>query len=168
MNADFWFTILAILALIMLSAFFSGSETALTAASRARMHAFEKAGDQRAAIVQRLILTRERLIGALLLGNNLVNILASALATSLFINLFGDSGVVYATLVMTAVVLVFAEVMPKTLAISNPDRFALTVSPVVRGRLDSTSTPASPIRMFCQPMRNCAVRWICSIMRAVW
>ncbi|MEH6727609.1 MAG: HlyC/CorC family transporter, partial [Hyphomicrobiales bacterium] len=86
----------------------------------------------RAAIVQRLIQTRERLIGALLLGNNLVNILASALATSLFINLFGDTGVVYATLVMTVVVLVFAEVMPKTLAISNPDRFALTVSPAVR------------------------------------
>lgn len=132
MSAALWFTILAILALIMLSAFFSGSETALTAASRARMHAFEKSGDQRAAIVQRLILTRERLIGALLLGNNLVNILASALATSLFIGLFGDTGVAYATLVMTAVVLVFAEVMPKTLAIANPDRFALTVSPVVR------------------------------------
>ncbi len=132
MTTALWLTILAILVLIIISAFFSGSETALTAASRARMHAFEKAGDQRAAIVQRLIQTRERLIGALLLGNNLVNILASALATSLFINLFGDTGVVYATLVMTVVVLVFAEVMPKTLAISNPDRFALTVSPAVR------------------------------------
>lgn len=132
MTTALWLTILAILVLIIISAFFSGSETALTAASRARMHAFEKAGDQRAAIVQRLIQTRERLIGALLLGNNLVNILASALATSLFINLFGDTGVVYATLVMTAVVLVFAEVMPKTLAISNPDRFAITVSPIVR------------------------------------
>ncbi|WP_306259180.1 HlyC/CorC family transporter [Pararhizobium sp. IMCC21322] len=132
MTSALWLTILAIMVLIIVSAFFSGSETALTAASRARMHAFEKAGDERAAIVQRLIQTRERLIGALLLGNNLVNILASALATSLFITLFGDTGVVYATLVMTAVVLVFAEVMPKTLAISNPDRFALTVSPVVR------------------------------------
>lgn len=132
MTSALWLTILAIMVLIIVSAFFSGSETALTAASRARMHAFEKAGDERAATVQRLIQTRERLIGALLLGNNLVNILASALATSLFITLFGDTGVVYATLVMTAVVLVFAEVMPKTLAISNPDRFALTVSPVVR------------------------------------
>ncbi|MCR9237985.1 MAG: HlyC/CorC family transporter [Alphaproteobacteria bacterium] len=132
MTSALWLTILAIMVLIIVSAFFSGSETALTAASRARMHAFEKAGDERAAIVQRLIQTRERLIGALLLGNNLVNILASALATSLFITLFGDTGVVYATLVMTAVVLVFAEVMPKTLAISNPDRFALTVSPVLR------------------------------------
>ncbi|MGJ8535249.1 MAG: HlyC/CorC family transporter [Alphaproteobacteria bacterium] len=132
MTSALWLTILAIMVLIIVSAFFSGSETALTAASRARMHAFEKAGDERAAIVQRLIQTRERLIGALLLGNNLVNILASALATSLFITLFGDTGVVYATLVMTAVVLVFAEVMPKTLAISNPDRFALTVSPILR------------------------------------
>lgn len=132
MTSVLWFTVVAVLTLIVLSAFFSGSETALTAASKARMHALEKAGDRRASIVQRLIQNRERLIGALLLGNNLVNILASALATSLFITLFGESGVVYATLVMTALVLVFAEVLPKTLAITNPDKFALVVSPVVR------------------------------------
>ena len=127
-----WFTGLVIFLLIALSGFFSGSETALTAASRARMHQKEKNGDAGARAVNQLLHMRERLIGSLLLGNNLVNIMASALATSLFITLFGEAGVVYATLVMTLVVLVFAEVLPKTWAISNPDSFALRVAPYVR------------------------------------
>ena len=127
-----WLAIVAIFVLLFLSGFFSGSETALTAASRARMHQMEKTGDWRARVVSLLIANRERLIGALLLGNNLVNILASALATSVFLSLFGDAGVALATLVMTALVLVFAEVLPKTWAISNPERFALAVAPIVR------------------------------------
>lgn len=122
----------AIVLLLLFSGFFSGSETALTAASRARMHHLAEEGDKRARIVLRLTEDRERLIGAILLGNNLVNILASALATSLFLALFGDAGVVYATLVMTAVVLIFAEVAPKTLAITNTDRVALAVSQPLR------------------------------------
>ncbi len=125
-------TVLAILVLIVLSGFFSGSETAVTAASRARMHALERKGEQRAGIVNKLIAARERLIGALLLGNNLVNILASALATSLFVSMFGDAGVAVATLVMTALVLIFAEVLPKTFAINNADRMALAVAPILR------------------------------------
>ncbi|MEZ5840407.1 MAG: HlyC/CorC family transporter [Hyphomicrobiales bacterium] len=132
MTGTFWLTTGLILLLIVMSAFFSGSETALTAASRARMLHLEKSGTARASLVGRLIQARERLIGALLLGNNLVNILASALATTLFLELFGDAGVVYATLVMTAVVLIFAEVLPKTWAIGDPDRFALAVAPIVR------------------------------------
>lgn len=127
-----WLAIGAIFVLLALSGFFSGSETALTAASRARMHQMEKGGDKRAGLVARLISARERLIGALLLGNNLVNILASALATSVFLDLFGDAGVALATLIMTALVLIFSEVLPKTWAISNPDNFALAVAPVVR------------------------------------
>jgi magnesium and cobalt exporter, CNNM family len=122
----------AIVGLIVVSAFFSGSETALTAASRARIYQLEKSGDRRALIVTQLLEIRERLIGALLLGNNLVNILASAMATSLAIRLFGDAGVVYATIVMTALVVVFAEVLPKTYAIIHPDKVALIVSPAVR------------------------------------
>ncbi len=129
---EIWISIAAIFVLLVLSGFFSGSETALTAASRARMHQLEKSGDRRAAVVSRLIAARERLIGALLLGNNLVNILASALATNVLLNIFGDAGVVYATLVMTAMVLIFSEVLPKTWAISRPDQFALAVSPIVR------------------------------------
>ena len=131
MTTLFWMSAAAIPVLIILSAFFSGSETALTAASRARMMAMEKSGDKRAGIVGRLIQERERLIGALLLGNNLVNILASALATSFFLALFGQAGVVYATLAMTLVVLVFGEVLPKTLAIGDPDRFSRAIAPVV-------------------------------------
>ncbi|ADZ68780.1 HlyC/CorC family transporter [Polymorphum gilvum] len=131
-ESTIWVAIGAILLLIVLSGFFSGSETALTAASRARMHQLEKAGDQRAGLVSRLISARERLIGALLLGNNIVNIFASALATSVFLSLFGEAGVAIATLVMTVLVVVLAEVMPKTWAISNPERFALAVAPVVR------------------------------------
>ncbi|TYC53628.1 HlyC/CorC family transporter [Rhodobacterales bacterium] len=127
-----WLAIAAIFVLLFLSGFFSGSETALTAASRARIHQLEKTGDWRAGLAARLISSRERLIGALLLGNNLVNILASALATSVFLTLFGDAGVALATLVMTALVLIFAEVLPKTWAISNPEKFALAVSPIVR------------------------------------
>lgn len=125
-------TLLAIFVLLCLSAFFSGSETALTASSRARMHQLQKSGEIRAEIVATLLETKERLIGALLLGNNLVNILASALATSAFIQLLGDGGVLAATIVMTVLVLVFAEVLPKTWAITTPDRFALAVARPVR------------------------------------
>jgi Mg2+/Co2+ transporter CorB len=122
----------AIVGLLILSAFFSGSETALTAASRARMHALEEDGNKRARIVNRLLEVRERFIGAILLGNNLANIAASALATTLFLQLFGDEGVVYATIVMTVIVVLFAEVLPKTYAIVNADRMALFVAPIVR------------------------------------
>lgn len=125
-------TIGAILGLIALSAFFSGSETALTATSRARMHELQRRGVRRASVVQSLIAMPERLLGAILLGNNLVNILASALTTNLLVVMFGGPGVVFATLVMTALVLVFGEVMPKTYAIIHPDRFSLAVGPIIR------------------------------------
>lgn len=122
----------AIVLLLLLSAFFSGSETALTATSKARMLALEKDRNDAAARVGRLIEDRESLIGAILLGNNLVNILASSIAAAVFLAMFGDAGVPIATLVMTALVLVFAEVMPKTYALSNPDRLAMLVSLPIR------------------------------------
>jgi Mg2+/Co2+ transporter CorB len=121
-----------VLVLLLFSAFFSGSETALTAASRARMHQLEKGGDDRAKIVTRLMQARERLIGALLIGNNVVNILASTLAASVFLTLFGEWGVAYATAMMTVLVIIFSEVMPKMAAIANPERFALAAAPLVR------------------------------------
>ena len=124
--------ILAIVALLVLSAFFSGSETALTAASRARLHHLEREGNRRARLVNRLAARKERLIGAILLGNNAVNIFASALATSVLIGLAGEAGIAYATIGMTALVLVFAEVLPKTYALANADRVALAVAPVMR------------------------------------
>lgn len=125
-------TLGAIIGLLIVSAFFSGSETSLTAASRARMHALEEDENKHAKLVNRLLAARERLIGAILLGNNLANIAASALATSLFLQVFGEAGVAYATIVMTILVVVFAEVLPKTYAIINADRMALAVAPIIR------------------------------------
>ncbi|WP_424984136.1 HlyC/CorC family transporter [Maritalea sp. S77] len=132
LTLTFWISVGAIIVLLALSGFFSGSETALTAASRARIHHWVKAGKSGASIVEKLIADKERLIGALLLGNNLVNILASSLATSVLISLFGDTGVIYATLVMTLLVVIFSEVLPKTWAISKPDEFSLGVGRFVR------------------------------------
>ncbi|MGB1025170.1 MAG: HlyC/CorC family transporter, partial [Rhodospirillaceae bacterium] len=124
-------TLSIILFLIMLSAMFSGSETALTAASKAMMHDLEKKGDRRAGLVNRLIAQRERLIGTILLGNNLVNILASAIATSFFIELVGEAGVVYATFIMTVLVLLFAEILPKTIALTHTTAVARLVAPIM-------------------------------------
>jgi Mg2+/Co2+ transporter CorB len=123
-----WFVLAAVLVCILLSAFFAGSETALTASSRASMHRLEKQGNQRAALVNRLVEARERMIGALLFGNNAVNIAASSLATGVLLTWFGEVGVVYATVVMTVLIVVFAEVLPKTAAFNAPDRIALAVA----------------------------------------
>lgn len=122
----------AVVFLILLSGFFSGSETALTAASKARLHRLEQNGVKRAGLVTKLISEPERLIGAILLGNNLVNIAASALATTIFLSLIGPQGVYYATLVMTTVVVIFAEVLPKTYAIRDSERTAMRVAPILR------------------------------------
>lgn len=122
----------SILVLLLLSGFFSGSETALTAVSKARMLTLEKERNKAAGRVNHLIEDRESLIGAILLGNNLVNIMASSIAAAMFLVLFGEAGVPIATLVMTALVLIFSEVMPKTYALSNPDRLAMAVSLPIR------------------------------------
>lgn len=132
MGIGFLLSVIAILILLVLSGFFSGSETAFTAASRVRMHNLEQDGDHRAAIVNKIREHKDRMIGALLLGNNLVNILASALATSVLIKIFGEAGVVYATLVMTMLVLVFAEVLPKTYALHHAEPMAMRVAPILR------------------------------------
>jgi len=131
MDGELVFSILGVVVLLVLSALFSGSETALTAVSRARLHQLERRGVRRAARVNRLIARPERLIGAILLGNNLVNILASALATSILIAMFGNAGVAYATMIMTALVVIFSEVLPKTYALNRPNRTALAAAPLV-------------------------------------
>ncbi len=132
MDMTVWITIGTILILVAISAFFSGAETALTGASRARMHQLEQEGNRRARLVNRLREQKEQMIGALLLGNNAINILGSAMATSLMIRLFGDHGVLYATGIMTGLILIFAEVMPKTYAINYADSAALLVARPVR------------------------------------
>jgi len=113
--------------LLLFSAFFSGSETSLTAASRARMHQLEKDGNKRATLVSKLLNMRERLLGAILLGNNFVNILASSIMAGLMLSIVGEAGIIYATIITTALILIFAEVLPKTYAISQPDKMALHV-----------------------------------------
>ena len=131
MEAEMLAIIGGIAVLLALSAYFSGSETALTAHSRPRMHLLEQQGDQRAGIVNRLYAQKEKLIGAILLGNNLVNILSSSLATSVLIAAFGDRGVFYATAGMTVLIVIFGEVMPKTYALQRADRVALAVAPSI-------------------------------------
>ena len=117
-----------VLLLIILSGFFSGSETALTAVSRGRMHQLEKDGSRAARDVNYLVGNRERSIGAILLGNTFLNILASSLATTILEAQFGKRTVALTAVVMTLLILIFAEVLPKTLAIARTDRFALTVA----------------------------------------
>ncbi len=128
MDFEAWMTVLAIICLLCISGFFSGSETALTAASRGKLHSLADRGSVGANRALKLTEDSERLIGAVLLGNNLVNILAASLATSLFLRLFGENGIAMATLVMTALVLVFAEVLPKTYAILQSEKAATMVS----------------------------------------
>jgi Mg2+/Co2+ transporter CorB len=127
-SADLWAAGFIVAFSLLLSAFFSGAETALTAASRARMHALEMSGDRNAIIVNKLLSTRERFIGAMLLGNQLVNIAASAFMTSVLVAVVGDRGVVYATAIMTFLIVVFAEVLPKTVAIQMPDYMSLVIA----------------------------------------
>ncbi len=127
-NVSPWLALVIVIFCLALSAFFSGAETALTAASRARMHALQGAGDKRAGVVTRLLMARERLIGAMLIGNNVVNIGASAFMTSVLVQIFGTEGVIYATVAMSILVIVFAEVMPKTVAINKPDQAALLLA----------------------------------------
>jgi magnesium and cobalt exporter, CNNM family len=128
MSSKDWLALVAVLVCLLLSFFFAGSETALTASSRARMLRLEKQGNRQAGLVNHLMAMRERMIGALLLGNNAVNIAASSLAASILFVWFGDVGVIYATIVMTVLVVVFAEVLPKTIAINAPDRVSLLVA----------------------------------------
>lgn len=125
---DHWgLTLLAILFLLAISGFFSGSETALTAASQNRLRQWAKDGNRSAQMVLNLLNDQQRLIGAILLGNNLANILASSLATGLLLSLLGDGAILYATLVMTAMVVIFSEVMPKIYALAHADKMSLRV-----------------------------------------
>jgi Mg2+/Co2+ transporter CorB len=132
LDTGFWLTAGAILGLLVLSGFFSGSETALTASSRSKLKAQADKGSHRADVAMHVTEDSERMIGAILLGNNVVNILSASLATALLTRIFGDSGVAFATLGMTLMVLIFGEVLPKTYAIANPEAVAMRVAPVIR------------------------------------
>ena len=122
---------LFIVFLIILSGIMSGSETALTAVSKPRITSKVNQGSKRASYVKNLIDSKENIISSLLLSNNLVNILASSLATAFFYDLFGVTGILYATILMTALIVIFAEVLPKIYSINRPTHTALFISPAI-------------------------------------
>lgn len=132
METEIILIIAAIIGMLLLSAFFNASETALTAHSRARMHALEQEGNTRAKLVNRLLKNPEQLIGAVLLGNTLVDILAASLASGLGVILIGPAGVAYATGIMTVLIVIFSAVLPKTYALAFSDRIALLLAPLMR------------------------------------
>ena len=146
-DSAFWITAGAIGLLLVCSAFFSGSETALTAASRPKLKSRADKGDKGAQRALKITEDNERLIGSVLLGNNLVNILATSLATALFTRAFGESGVALATLVMTLLVLIFAEVLPKTYAITNSEAAASLVSRPISAIVTLLSPIVSAVRV---------------------
>jgi Mg2+/Co2+ transporter CorB len=132
MSLDISLILAAIALLLLLSAFFNASETALTASSRARMHALEQEGSAKARLVNQLLRQPEKLIGAVLLGNTLVDILAASLASGVAVLLIGPAGVAYATAVMTLLIVIFSAVLPKTYAFAFADKVALVVAPAMR------------------------------------
>jgi len=123
--------LLALFFLVLLSAFLSGSETAITATSKARIVSKIKKGNRKADYVFKILNQKDSVISSLLLSNNLVNILATSLATAFFYDLFGISGIFYSTLLMTFILVIFAEVLPKTYSINKPTRTALAISPII-------------------------------------
>src|ERR1700761_5368660 len=124
----FLYAFTPIILLLTVSAVFAAAETALTAVSRGRMHQLEQDGSRAARRVNRLVSDRERMIGAILLGNTFINILASSLTTALLENSLGKHAVAITTGVMTVVILIFVEVLPKTLAIARTDSVALALA----------------------------------------
>jgi Mg2+/Co2+ transporter CorB len=147
MSLEIALFVVAIIVLLLLSGFFNLSETALTAASRARMHALESEDNKKAKLVNRLLSAPEKMIGAVLLGNTLVDVLAASLATSLGLSIFGPAGVAYATGVVTVLIVIFSAVLPKTFAMASPDRTALWVAPFMRATILAL-TPATAAIQF--------------------
>jgi Mg2+/Co2+ transporter CorB len=128
---DLFLFIFNIFLLILLSAFFSSSETALTAVSEARIHELSLQGNKRARIIEQILLKKEKMISTILIGNNLVNIVVSVYATSFAISFFGEFDLIFVTILLTVFLVIFAEVIPKTYAFSNSDKLALNVAPVI-------------------------------------
>ena len=157
---DSLFTPVVIMLLLLVSAFFSGTETALTAASKARLHKMAQKGDKKAKLASKLQASRQRLLSVLLLANNVVNVFASALATGFLIFLMGDRGVAVATVVMTLLILVFAEIAPKLYAIENPTNAAKRVAPVANMLIKLLGRPATALERLCmwliKPLKKAA------------
>jgi CBS domain containing-hemolysin-like protein len=132
MSSETLATILALAALLALSAFFSASETAFSSLNRIKLKNLAAGGNKRAALVLKIVENYEKLLSTVLIGNNIVNIASSALGTILFVGIFGKAGVPMTTLIMTILVLLFGEISPKTLAKEAPERVSMRFAPVLR------------------------------------
>ncbi|MCS5592560.1 MAG: CNNM domain-containing protein [Gammaproteobacteria bacterium] len=128
--STFWLSVL-LFALILASAFFSSTETSMMAINRYRLKALSAKNNAKAKRVERLLGDVDHLIGAILLGNNFVNILAASIATILAIKLWGEGSVIFASLVLTLIILIFAETTPKTFAAKHPEKIALPAAIVI-------------------------------------
>ncbi len=128
MSSYLFFSLLLIFVLLILSAFFSASETAVIASSKAQLHNLSKKGDRRAKVVVRLRRHMGRLVSSLLVAGTLINISAATLSTGVMVHFFGDAGVAYATVVIGVLVVFYGEVMPKIYAINNPEKTAMRFS----------------------------------------
>ena len=122
---------LIILFLIICSAFFSSSETALTAVSEARINELVNKGNKKAKLIEKILKNRDKMIGTILIGNNFVNIIASVYATSFAIEFFTNVPLIIITIILTIILVIFAEMIPKTYALKNADEIALSVSPLI-------------------------------------
>ena len=124
--------IIALGLLILMSAYFSATETAFSSANRIRLKSMAGAGNKRAALVLKMSDNFDRLLSTILIGNNIVNIVATSLATVLFTRHWGDMGVTLSTVVMTVLVLIFGEISPKSLAKESPEKFAMFSAPILK------------------------------------
>jgi putative hemolysin len=130
-GTNFIFMLIFLVVLLGFSAFFSGSETALMAISRLRLRHLSEKKPRRAGIVERILKKPEKLIGTILLGNNLVNVAMSAIATALAISFWGERGIAYVTAILTLVILIFAEITPKVYAKYFNERISFIAAPVL-------------------------------------
>ena len=128
MPEDLLASILIVIFLLLLSGLLSGSETSITSVSKSKIHKLAIRGDKRAQQLLHLIKNKSDFISSLLIGNNFVNILASVLATAILIKYYGDKGILYSTILMSLLIVIFSEVLPKSYALIRPDRFALAMS----------------------------------------
>lgn len=131
-SGSLWIQILVLIGLIIISAFFSASETAVMSVSKVRIRHLKENGVKGASVLEKLIDQPKKLLSSILVGNNVVNIAATSISTSLFMSIFGNQGIAMATLVMTVLVLVFGEVTPKTLASNNKERISLAFAKILR------------------------------------
>src|SRR5215469_8724259 len=131
LHLPLWLAVPAVLLCLALGAYMSAAETAVTGASRPRMHRLAQQGNKRAPLVNRLLDRKDEAVSAVLLGNSVMNILSASLTTAVLTVVFGAAGVVYATVIVGILVVVFAEVMPKTWALLRADRVALTLAPSI-------------------------------------